>query len=280
MPILHEIGIDANHPIEPESNDIAEVKKNLIEGAFFAALVIFFFLRNLRATIIATLAIPISVIATFSFMNYLGFTINNLTMLGLTISVGMLVDDAIVVMENIYRHMEMGKTRFQAAREGTAEIGLAKAIEPVAPLGSQTDTAPEPPVTDPGTAMGTVGYMSPEQVRGRELDHRSDIFSFGTVLYEMLSGRPAFQGDSAVETLNAILTQEPAALSREGGESPPGLERILGRCLEKRPEQRFQTALGDLWLIRRIGRVPGRVLQNIAQNRSRCGGAVVALADQ
>lgn len=107
------------------TKSIAEVKKNLIEGSFFAALVIFFFLRNLRATIIATLAIPISVIATFSFMNYLGFTINNLTMLGLTISVGMLVDDAIVVMENIYRHMEMGKTRIQAAREGTAEIGLA-----------------------------------------------------------------------------------------------------------------------------------------------------------
>ncbi len=107
------------------TKSIAEVKKNLIEGSFFAALVIFFFLRNLRATIIATLAIPISVIATFSFMNYLGFTINNLTMLGLTISVGMLVDDAIVVMENIYRHMEMGKSRMQAAREGTAEIGLA-----------------------------------------------------------------------------------------------------------------------------------------------------------
>jgi HAE1 family hydrophobic/amphiphilic exporter-1 len=107
------------------TKSIAEVKKNLAEGAFFAALVIFFFLRNLRATIIATLAIPISVIGTFSFMHYLGFTINNLTMLGLTISVGMLVDDAIVVMENIYRHMEMGKSRVQAAREGTAEIGLA-----------------------------------------------------------------------------------------------------------------------------------------------------------
>ena len=107
------------------TKSIAEVKKNLIEGSFFAALVIFFFLRNLRATIIATLAIPTSVIATFSFMNYLGFTINNLTMLGLTISVGMLVDDAIVVMENIYRHMEMGKSRWQAAREGTAEIGMA-----------------------------------------------------------------------------------------------------------------------------------------------------------
>jgi len=130
-------------------------------------------------------------------------------------------------------HRDLKPANLFLTKDGLVKIldfGLAKAIEPAAPIDSDADTAPEPPVTDPGTAMGTAGYMSPEQVRGRKLDHRSDIFSFGTVLYEMLSGKPAFHGDSAVETLNAILTQEPAALSREGAETPPGLERILRRC--------------------------------------------------
>ena len=98
------------------------------------------------------------------------------------------------------------------------------------------------PGTEPGTVMGTVGYMSPEQVRGLAADARSDIFSFGAVLYEMVSGRRAFKGDSAAETMHAILKEEPPDLLETTRRSPLVLERIVRHCLEKRPEQRFHSA--------------------------------------
>jgi serine/threonine protein kinase len=90
--------------------------------------------------------------------------------------------------------------------------------------------------------MGTVGYMSPEQVRAKSVDHRSDIFSFGTVLYEMISGRRAFQRDSAIESLNAILKEEPADFGDADGNISPALERVVLHCLEKNPDRRFQSA--------------------------------------
>src|SRR5207237_7937830 len=93
------------------------------------------------------------------------------------------------------------------------DFGIAKLIEPPTEGIAQTDIATRKVHTDPGTVIGTVGYMSPEQVRGRHVDHRSDIFSFGAVLYEMLSGQRAFHGESAVETLNAILKEEPQELT-------------------------------------------------------------------
>jgi len=96
--------------------------------------------------------------------------------------------------------------------------------------------------TGPGTVLGTVGYMSPEQVRGEEADGRSDLFSFGSVLYEMLSGKRAFRGDSAVETMSAILKEEPPELAATGRDLPPGLDRIVRHCLEKKREVRFQSA--------------------------------------
>lgn len=105
---------------------IHDVQEHLIIGGILAVMVIFFFLRNIRTSIISAIAIPTSVIATFTFINFMGFTINMLTMLALTISVGMLIDDAVVVLENIYRHMEQEKKkRRQAAMEATQEIGLA-----------------------------------------------------------------------------------------------------------------------------------------------------------
>ncbi len=94
-------------------------------------------------------------------------------------------------------------------------------------------------VTGAGTVIGTVGYMSPEQVRGEEVDHRSDIFSFGTLLYELLSGKRAFPGDSAVEAMNAILKEDPPELPES---TPSGVRGIVAHCLEKEPEQRFQSA--------------------------------------
>jgi hypothetical protein len=96
--------------------------------------------------------------------------------------------------------------------------------------------------TDPGTVLGTVGYMSPEQVRGQPAGPASDIFSFGVVFYEMLTGRRAFKGDSAAETMNAILKEDPPDLLETKQSLPPTLERIVRHCLEKRPEQRFHSA--------------------------------------
>ena len=90
--------------------------------------------------------------------------------------------------------------------------------------------------------LGTVSYMSPEQARGEPLDARSDLFSLGAVLYEMLSGRHPFRRNSSAETVSAILRDAPADLGRLAGEAPGAVKRLVGRCLEKRPEDRFQTA--------------------------------------
>jgi serine/threonine protein kinase/Tol biopolymer transport system component len=122
------------------------------------------------------------------------------------------------------------------------DFGLAKlaphqalAVEPQAPNKSTVKT-------NPGVVMGTVGYMSPEQARGQGVDHRTDIFSFGAMLYEMLTGKQAFGAGSLGETMSAILRDEPEELTRPDGELPPQLASIVRRCLEKKPEQRFQSA--------------------------------------
>jgi serine/threonine protein kinase len=90
--------------------------------------------------------------------------------------------------------------------------------------------------------MGTVGYMAPEQLKGRAVDQRSDIFSFGAILYEMLSGRRAFHGESAAETMSAILKEDPPELSDTNKTVSPALERLVNHCLEKNPEARFHSA--------------------------------------
>ena len=95
--------------------------------------------------------------------------------------------------------------------------------------------------TQPGMVLGTPAYMAPEQVRGERADHRADIFALGCVLYEMLSGRSAFRRDTAVASMNAVLSDTPPNLSATNPSIPPALERIIERCLEKRPEQRFQS---------------------------------------
>jgi tetratricopeptide (TPR) repeat protein len=106
--------------------------------------------------------------------------------------------------------------------------------------------------TDPGTVLGTVGYMSPEQVSGRAVDHRSDIFSLGCVLYEMVLGKRAFVRDTAVETMNAILKEEPADISASGEALPPELAGTVRRCLEKKPQSRFQSASDLAYNLRTI----------------------------
>ena len=121
------------------------------------------------------------------------------------------------------------------------DFGLAKR-DTAAGDGSETSSPTAAPPTEPGAVMGTVGYMSPEQVRGQPADARSDIFSLGTVLYEMLSGRRAFARETAAETMTAVLREEPPDLATAVVGLPPALGRIVEHCLEKRPEERFQSA--------------------------------------
>ena len=115
-------------PINPRSLKprLHNIKEHLIEGSFLAAIVIFFFLANVRTTLISAIAIPTSIISTFALMAAMGFTLNMITMLALTLMVGVVIDDAIIVLENIYRYMEeKGESPYQAAMNGTKEIGLA-----------------------------------------------------------------------------------------------------------------------------------------------------------
>ena len=97
--------------------------------------------------------------------------------------------------------------------------------------------------SDPGLVLGTVGYMAPEQVRGLPADHRADIFAFGVVLYEMLSGQRAFRRDTSVETMSAILNDDPPDLPITERHIPQALARIVDRCLEKAPASRFQSTV-------------------------------------
>lgn len=121
------------------------------------------------------------------------------------------------------------------------DFGLAKLVAPKGVAGSaQASTVLE--ATEAGTKAGTVGYMSPEQVRGQTVDHRTDIFAFGCVLYEMLSGRSPFGRDTAADTASAILHEDPLSLTETKTSTPPAIEGIVIRCLEKQPADRFSSA--------------------------------------
>src|SRR5262245_11903890 len=120
------------------------------------------------------------------------------------------------------------------------DFGLAKLTERDSPAESQTNLPTQTPGTEPGVVLGTLGYMSPEQVRGRPADARSDIFSFGAILYEMLSGRRAFRGDTAADTISTILTKDPLDLSLTNRRIPEGLEMIVDHCLEQLPDSPFR----------------------------------------
>src|SRR6185312_15278048 len=115
------------------------------------------------------------------------------------------------------------------------DFGLAKLTQAEGSASNGTNLPTETRGTEPGVVLGTLGYMSPEQVRGKPADARSDIFSFGAILYEMLSGRRAFHGDSAADTMSAILREDPPDLSITNQSISPGLERIVRHSLEKSP---------------------------------------------
>jgi len=127
------------------------------------------------------------------------------------------------------------------------DFGLAKLTQPESLAGSMTVVPTTPaftnvPNTVAGVVLGTMGYMSPEQVRGVAADHRADIFALGVVLYEMLAGRRAFGGDTAVDVMSAILKEDPPELPMAARGIPPALARVVARCLEKNPGSRFQSA--------------------------------------
>jgi TolB-like protein/Tfp pilus assembly protein PilF len=141
-------------------------------------------------------------------------------------------------------HRDLKPENVFVTRDGRVKIldfGLAKLV-----ASGVEDSVSRLPTTagdtQPGVVLGTLGYMAPEQVRGKPADARSDIFSFGAILYEMLSGQRAFHGDSAADTMSAILMKEPPDLSATNRDVPPGLDRLVRHCLEKSPEERFQSA--------------------------------------
>jgi hypothetical protein len=165
-------------------------------------------------------------------------------------------------------HRDLKPENLFITRDGQVKIldfGLVKLMAERLPgLQPQVEEhAPTMPVTptEPGRLLGTVGYISPEQIRGLGGDQRSDIFSFGTILYEMLTGRQAFRGDTPVETLNAILKEDPPDFADLDLRVPEALERVVRHCLEKSPEERFQSARD---LAFNLGAISGLTAQAIA----------------
>jgi hypothetical protein len=150
-------------------------------------------------------------------------------------------------------HRDLKPDNVLLARDGRAKIldfGLAKMTAPRAAAAAAAETVTV--ASEPGVVMGTVGYMSPEQVRGQEANPRSDIFSFGLILYELLTGRRAFAGETSAETMTAILRQEVPEMPES---VPAGLRQIVTHCLEKDPANRFQSAKDLGFALRQVERL-------------------------
>jgi eukaryotic-like serine/threonine-protein kinase len=156
------------------------------------------------------------------------------------------------------------------------DFGLAKLTQAL-PAASDTETRTIQ--SEPGLLLGTVGYISPEQARGNPADARSDLFSFGTVLYEMFSGKRAFQGSTSIDTLTAILHSEPPDLTEINHNVPPALERIVRHCLEKNPAQRFHSAHDVAFDLEALSNISGgTIAARGTAGRKRFWGLAAAIA--
>jgi serine/threonine protein kinase len=139
-------------------------------------------------------------------------------------------------------HRDLKPENIFVTRDGRVKIldfGLARLGPSKERSGEETT---EEQRTDPGVVLGTAGYMSPEQVRGKTVDQRTDIFAFGAILYEMVTGKQPFRKPTSAETMTAILNEEPPAISQVNASTPLGMQRVVHRCLEKSPQQRFHSA--------------------------------------
>ena len=154
-----------------------------------------------------------------------------------------LVEALCAAHEKGITHRDLKPPNIMISDEGRVKIldfGLAKLQQETA-----ADSSPEQPtqaLTQEGLAVGTVNYMSPEQVRGEQVDHRTDIFSLGILLYEMVSGQQPFRGKSSADVVSSVLRDRPPTVTELNASLPHHLGRVIHRCLDKDPEKRFQTA--------------------------------------